>query len=200
MPEPMPQASPLDDSAYLSVLRAQMLKFARLQLSHAEQAEDAVQEALLGAMRNAASFANRAAVKTWVFGILKHKIADALRDRQKQQVIGQPLHEDDSVEDYSDEFTARGHWRADAVPAVWGNPQQSAQDRQFWAIFEACLEHLPEQQSRAFMMREFVELDSHEICATLGITMTNLNVTLYRARLHLRRCLEQKWFVPGGRA
>ena len=74
----------LQDNAYLNEIRPDMLKFATLQLSDRHEAEDAVQEAFIGALKNAESFANKAALKTWVFAILKYKIADILRFRQKQ--------------------------------------------------------------------------------------------------------------------
>jgi DNA-directed RNA polymerase specialized sigma24 family protein len=51
-------------------------------------------------------------------------------------------------------------------------------------------------------MREWLELDSDEICKELQITSTNLWVLLHRARLRLRDCLQQRWFngrVPTSR-
>ncbi|MEZ5626749.1 MAG: hypothetical protein R3E34_04385 [Rhodocyclaceae bacterium] len=51
-----------------------------------------------------------------------------------------------------------------------------------------------------FMMREFLELDSHEICDTLAISMSNCHVILHRARNGLRRCLEANWFSEGAPA
>lgn len=65
-------------------------------------------------------------------------------------------------------------------------------------MFELCLEGLPGQQAKVFMMREYVGLDSREICGEVGITSTNLNVMLHRARLRLRECLEDRWFFRGG--
>lgn len=71
-------------------------------------------------------------------------------------------------------------------------------ERQFWRVFETCLDQLPGKQARVFMMREFIELDSDEICASVGISVSNLNVMLHRARLRLRECLEMRWFVEEG--
>jgi RNA polymerase sigma-70 factor (ECF subfamily) len=48
------------------------------------------------------------------------------------------------------------------------------------------------------MMREVMELEGDEICNELAISSTNLWVILYRARVALRLCLEQHWFVPAG--
>jgi len=44
-------------------------------------------------------------------------------------------------------------------------------------------------------MREFIELETDEICNNMAITVTNLNVILHRARLKLRECLENKWYT-----
>lgn len=186
----------LNDRKFLADLRRQMLKFATLQLSDSQLAEDAVQEALIGALKNADSFARRAALKTWVFAILKNKIADALRQKQRLANVSSLLH-DEEEEDFSTLFNDRGFWHAQERPVAWGNPEESLRESQFWVVFETCLDHLPGNQARVFMMREFVELDSHEICAAAGITVSNLNVMLYRARIRLRECMENNWFVPG---
>ena len=49
-------------------------------------------------------------------------------------------------------------------------------------------------QGRVFLMREWLELDSDEVCQALAITPSNLWVLLHRARLRLRDCLQQHWF------
>jgi len=62
-------------------------------------------------------------------------------------------------------------------------------------VLEACLEKLPEKTARVFMMREWLELDTEEICKELGLTASNLWVVLYRARLRLRECLDLNWYA-----
>lgn len=193
-------AAILSDTAFLNDLRRQMIKFATLQLSNSHAAEDAVQEALMGALKNAGSFAGRAALKTWVFAILRNKIADTLRQKMRTVNASSLLREDDEGEDFSELFDHRGHWQADERPATWGNPHNALHQNQFWKVFEACLEGLPGNQARVFMMKEFVELETHEICTTVGITTSNLNVMLHRSRLRLRECLENNWFLKGERA
>lgn len=72
------------------------------------------------------------------------------------------------------------------------------QTRQFWAVFEACLDHLPPATGKVFMMREFLGFESDEICAQLGITTSNCHVILHRARLKLRGCMDIGWGRPEG--
>jgi len=191
------ETSVLSDTVFLEELRRQMLKFAVLQLSDESLAEDAVQEALIGAIKNAGSFAGKSALKTWVFAILKNKIIDVLRRQPRIVSEGSLLREEEMNEDFSDLFSQNGFWQMDERPANWGDPHQSLDDRQFWRIFETCLEGLPGSQARVFMMREFVDLDSDEICETVAISISNLNVMLHRARLRLRECLENRWFDRG---
>lgn len=191
------QISALNDSVFLADLRVLMLKFAKLQLSDESLAEDAVQESLIAALKNADKFERRSALKTWVFGILKHKIADVLRQKQKYVQASSLLKEDQDEQDLEQLFNDHGHWHKNARPVSWGGPQEAVKQAHFWRVFETCLHGLPENQARLFMMREFIELESHEICASLSITTSNLHVMLYRARLRLRECLENKWFLKG---
>ena len=185
------------DPVFLEDLRRQMLKFATLQLRDAHLAEDAVQEALIGAMKNASSFKREASLKTWVFAILKNKIADTLRQRQRLVEASRLLGSDQEEDDLNELFDRKGFWQPDERPGRWNGPNAALEDQQFWRVFEACLSHLPDQQARVFMMREFVEMEPNEVCKEVGITTSNLHVTLYRARLRLRECLENRWFQGG---
>jgi RNA polymerase sigma-70 factor (ECF subfamily) len=185
----------LADPVFVADLRRRMLRFATLQLSDPSLAEDAVQEAFVGALRGSDRFAGRAAYRSWVFAILRHKIADQLRAQLRYASQSSVADEPEADLAVDDMFASDGHWTADAAPAGWGDPHAALQDSQFWRVFEACLDHLPGQQARLFMMREFVELDSREICSATGVTTSNLNVSLHRARLRLRSCLEQHWFA-----
>lgn len=193
------EISPLTDPAFIKELRTQMLKFATLQLRDEALAEDAVQEALIGALKNAQSFNRRAALKTWVFAILKNKIADLLRKGSRMIEASRLLRDGEDEENLDELFDRKGFWQVDERPQAWSPPLEQVKNDQFWRVFEACLCGLPENQARLFMMREFLELESHEICQTLDITTSNLHVMLYRARLRLRECLENRWFNEGER-
>ena len=171
--------------------RVYLLRYARLQLRNDAWAEDAVSETLLAALTKPQSFANRSQLKTWLVGILKHKVIDCLRQRQRE--VSLQLDEDDGGEELDAlMFKADGHFAA--RPSSWGNPEQDLNSRQFFEVLEACAEKLPAAMARVFMMREWLELPSEEICKELKLTPTNLYVQLHRARLRLRECLELNWF------
>jgi RNA polymerase sigma-70 factor (TIGR02943 family) len=174
-------------------LRDYLLKFARLQLRNESWAEDAVSETVLAALCKPQSFGNRSQLKTWLVGILKHKVVDALR-RHSREVSGLETDADSDADPLEFiAFKADGHFVE--APAEWGNPEDQANSRQFFEILEACASQLPATQGRLFLMREWLELSSEEICKELDISTTNLYVQLHRARLRLRECLELNWFI-----
>ena len=172
-------------------LRPYLLRFASLQLRDAAAAEDAVQEALLAALAGESGFAGRANLRTWLTGILKHKIVDTIRRQSREQPAADPEAEGDEGE-FDGLFDRRGHWQE--APDAWQQPEGALGQKQFLAALEACLRALPERTARVFMMREHLGLDTSEICKELGITATHCWVMLHRARMALRLCLQTNWF------
>ena len=171
--------------------RGYLMRFARLQLRNDTWAEDAVSETMLAALSKPQSFANRSQLKTWLVGILKHKVIDILRQRKREAVLD--LDEGDGCDELDAlVFKADGHFLH--APADWGDPEQALDSRQFFMVLDACVEKLPAAMGRVFLMREWLELESEEVCKELGLTPTNLYVQLHRARLRLRECLEISWF------
>jgi len=183
------------DDPSIEKIRRDMVRFARLQLRDAGAAEDMVQEALLSAMKYESSFAGRSALKTWMFSILRNKIVDHIR-KSSREIAGSDLvaGSADEGDDFDALFDQRGHWNPDDRPPTWADPEASLSQQQFWDVFDACLERLPPKTSRVFMMREFLDLDTDEICSELGISTSNCWVILHRARAGLRICLEANWF------
>jgi len=180
----------------LEVQRGYLMRVARLQLRDIALAEDVVQDTLTAALTAQAGFTGKSSVKTWLTGILKHKIVDAIRRKQREPISASALDEEADLEDFEGLFKENGAWQA--PPADWGDPEQSLSRQQFFDIMQFCLEKLPPATARVFMMREVMELESDEICKELTITANNLWVILYRARMSLRECLELNWFAGGG--
>jgi len=164
--------------------RPYLLRYASLQLRDSHAAEDAVQETLVAALAGEAGFAGRSNLRTWLTGILKHKIVDAIRRRSRDPEPMPDVAELDAL------FDETGHWNE--PPAAW--PENSLEQKQFFAVLEKCLAALPAKAAQAFMMREHMGFDTDEICQEIGVTPTHCWVLLYRARMALRECLQMNWF------
>ena len=176
-------------------IRRQMLKFATLQLRDEDLAEDVVQETLVKAYQHATSFKGASALKTWFFAILKNQIIDLINYRKRTVNVSEIYDDEDEADEPNAFFDQNGHWdRSHFSPQTWQEPDNQVYKREFWVIFEACLEHLPAQQARVFMMREYFEMKSEQICEECDLSVSNLHVLLYRARLQLQACLSNNWF------
>ncbi|HSD60331.1 MAG TPA: sigma-70 family RNA polymerase sigma factor [Burkholderiales bacterium] len=179
--------------------RGYLLKFALLQLRDPHLAEDAVQETLLAALTAREGFAGKSSVKTWLTGILKHKIVDLQRRQGRETPVADLLRGE--VERETDEFDVLfrqrdDHW--DTAPRDWGDPERTLEDKRFWQAFELCAQTMSAAVARVFMMRELQGLSTEDICKELDITPTNCWVMLHRARMAFRLCLEQRWLSPTG--
>lgn len=185
---PLPSADDLQ--ARIQGERPYLLRYAALQLRDRDAAEDAVQETLLAALTGASGFAGRSNLRTWLTGILKHKIVDHIRRSSREQTAPDPAEGDDA--DFDALFDQRGHWVD--PPQAWENPEGALEQGRLRAALEACLKGLPARTAQAFMMREHLGLDTPELCKALGVTPTHSWVLLYRARMALRLCLEKNGF------
>lgn len=152
----------------LAALRPQLFRFAMLRLHSREQAEDAVQEALLAALEGIDRFSGASSLNTWVTGILKHKIADTMRASGREEPIDADHHA--------------------GLPG--SDPEEHFARSRFFEILERSLKRLPEAAVHVFMLRAVMECDTGEVCERLAISQANCWVTLHRARSRLRECPE----------
>lgn len=172
--------------------RVYLIRFARLQLRNDDWAEDAVSETLLAALSKPQMFGNRSQLKTWLIGILKHKIIDLIRSNAR--LVAAPDTPPDDDGDDLDRLMFKADGNFAETPNDWGKPEETLRQAQFFKVLDACMERLPPALGRLFLMREWLELSSQEVCKELSITPTNLYVQLHRARLRLQECLNLHWF------
>ena len=164
-----------------------LFRYALARVGKHDVAEDLVQETFIAAHISSKDFEGRSTVRSWLVGILRHKIVDHHRTIAKHQSMG----EDESwMNDY---FDKRGHWKN--TPANWkSDPATLMENGEFWDVLKHCLDNLAEPAAQAFVLRVMEELSTEDICSNLDISDSNLWVRLHRARVQLRRCLEVNWF------
>lgn len=189
---------PNDLRTEIAAHRGDLLRIASLQLRDRHLAEDVVQETLLAALNSAASYAGRATVKTWLVGILKFKVIDALRARSRAPVNATDLAAETSTADLDRLFDETGTWKV--KPRAWDDPGHAVRQRDFDRVLEGCLKKLPDLSAQAFVLREVFEVEADEVCRLVAITRNHLNVLLYRARMSLRGCLDVNWVSEEGAA
>jgi RNA polymerase sigma-70 factor (ECF subfamily) len=147
----------------LGRFRPQLLSFAMRRLRNRDQAEDAVQETLLAALEGMERFGGGSSLGTWLTGILKHKIVDALRASSREELL-----------DY------------DEVVSQDDGPENGLARRRLLDALDAGLKQLPACAARVFVLREVMGMDTGEVCRELSISASNCWVMHYRVRMRLR--------------
>jgi RNA polymerase sigma-70 factor (ECF subfamily) len=146
-----------------------------------DEAQDLAQSVFVALMESITRFEGRSHIRTFLFGIFYNKVSEHLRERQKAEG-NDPI--DEVMES---KFDLKGNWRqppADIEEEVFGGEVRS--------MIQECLEKVPQAQRIAFYLREVEGMQTEEICKKMAISVTNLGVMLFRARNHLRECLEKK--------
>ena len=168
-----------------------LYRYALIRVRSEATAEDLVQETLLAGLQGIDRFSGQATLRTWLIGILKHKIIDHFR-KHSREVIS--ISDDETAEDVlAYQFDQKGHWKVDLVE--WGTPENNINNEQFWLAFNECIARLPQRMADLLILRTVDGLATDECCAILGFESDNqLWVTLSRTRVKLRQCLEANWF------
>ncbi len=183
----------LDATRWLADHGDYLFRVARRQLHSDELAEDMVQETLLAALTARERFAGNASPRTWLTGILKHKIVDQIRRQVREVELPRDANGEEMVDVL---FRSDGHWAEPVRP--WGNPQTETELVQLRRALEECAARLKPLMGQVFSLREAAGMETGAICKELGITPTNCWVLLHRARLHMRQCLEASGFRGAG--
>lgn len=181
-----------DPNTWLRVHGDYLYAYALRRLRDPSLAEEAVQEALIAGWQGRTSFGGASGERTWLTGILKHKIIDCFRRQRRDAPVasaGDGADLDDALA--ATLFADDGHWAS--PPQSWGDPERTLEQKRFWEALSACLDRLSAQQRSVFSLRELSGYAAEAICKELGISTTNLWVILYRARLALKECLELGW-------
>jgi len=179
-----------DPSQWVDLHGSYLYHYALSRLRNPDLAENAVQETFLAGLESRPSFAGKSSERTWLIGILKHKIVDHYR-KNKREISASEINDDqEALDSFFEENDKPKKFPSGWIP----DARELAGQNEFWLVLDECLKKLPQHTADAFTLREIDEMDTESICKLLGISSTNLWVMLHRARLQLRACLEKNWF------
>lgn len=159
-----------------------LFNFAIGQLRDSNVAEDLVQDTFLAALRSQNSFSGRSSERTWLVGILRHKITDHLRVTCRERALRvepTPTRDDDAAFDESLLWIHQ-------VAAESASPSRRLELAEFREHLEKAMGKLPPRIAQVFQLYSIDERPNREVCAQLDISESNLWVMLHRARQLLR--------------
>jgi RNA polymerase sigma-70 factor, ECF subfamily len=148
--------------------RNDLVRYARRKLLDPSLAEDLVHDVFEAVATGRAAFGGRSALRTWLVGILKHKIVDLVRQRSGHDSLPTGADDDPNA--------------AAELVCPQPGPEEQAIQRERLARTLARLDTLPAGQRDAFRLRVLQDRPTGEVCARLAISEENLFVRLHRAR------------------
>ena len=155
--------------------REHLLRYARRHLRDAALAEDTVHDVLAAVIAGQARFGERSSLRTWLIGILKHKIVDALRRRAGECSLDAMLDADDAAPPPSALSALSDHT----------DPSVIAEQRQALRRAQSRLDTLPAAMRRTFLLHVVLGHSTAEVCGAMDITESNLWVRVHRVRKEL---------------
>ncbi len=173
-----------------------LFNFARTRVNDRQVAEDLVQDTYVAALKGWGSYSGKSSEKTWLIGILKHKIFDHYKKSQREIPESHLASdtENGGIMDYF--FGDTGYWKM-SPGYLRETPENTMNDKQIAVWIRDCIQKLPEKFRIPFILKEIDEIDTEEVCNDCDISSTNLWVILHRSRLQLRECLSSIWTKEG---
>lgn len=160
-------------------------RYAMSQVRDADLADDLVQETFMAAMTSGQHFAEKSAPRTWLVGILRHKITDNFRQHARD-----PISLDALNAQREDDATSVDETLQDGTSITEGgverSPEAAIAEKHLWATFERHLEGLPPRTARAFVLAEILGHETDEVARMLNTTPENVWGMVHRARKRLQ--------------
>ncbi|MEO7265658.1 MAG: sigma-70 family RNA polymerase sigma factor [Ferruginibacter sp.] len=172
---------------WVKIYTKDLFSYTHIKVQQKQVAEDLVQETFLAAYQSHHKYQGKSSIKTWLFSILKHKIADYYRSKYKTSSVLSS----GTIEQFFDDNQS---WKPEYRPKDWGNEEELLDDPDFTKALKNCFQQLPGKWSSAVQMKFLEENDADRICSQLEITKANYWQIIHRAKIQLRNCLELKWF------
>jgi RNA polymerase sigma-70 factor (ECF subfamily) len=181
-----------DEAAFAELVRRyhpSLLRFARTFVPTTALAEEVVQETWLGVLKGLDRFEGRSSLKTWIFRIL----ANTAKTRAQREARSVPFSSlgdaegsfEPSVE--QERFGRMGHWAV--PPRAW--PEERLLGAETRSVLAAAIDELPPTQRTVISLRDIEGWSADEVRNVLELSETNQRVLLHRARVKVRRALEQ---------
>ncbi|MDA8970212.1 sigma-70 family RNA polymerase sigma factor [Flavobacteriaceae bacterium] len=189
MSNPSPIIHTLNPTKWIDNYSDYLFRYTFIRVNNHEVSKDLVQETFFSGLKSAKNFEGKATERTWLISILKRKIIDHYRkinSKKGQAEVRMNFYNDGENE---------GDWIEERVPQSWGNEvEKKIENKELQHQIDLCVDKLPQKYAMVFRMKTIQEIDTQVICKELDISSSNLWVIIHRARMQLRKCLEDNWF------
>jgi len=152
-------------------------------LRNAEDAEDAVQETFLNAFRAIGTFREEASLYTWLYRIACNQSLERIKRQGQKKVV--------PIEPHLPSYEYGQH--VDPVSDWSKRPDHELQLQELSDYYEQCIDELPEDYRVAYVLKDVEKLSEDEVCQILGVTKFTMKNRVHRARLVIRKRIEERF-------
>jgi RNA polymerase sigma-70 factor (ECF subfamily) len=173
----------IDITSCVTLYTKELYSWAHYKTGDKTLSEDLVQDTFLAALKSQKNFKGDSEIKTWLFGILKNKIADHFRKASNKIPSNNIFFDGDT-------------WNEKEIPAAWNISEENEllDDIAFKDALNNCIHKLPTVWSSVIRMKFIDDRKTEIICDENGISPNNYWQIIHRSKLQLRKCLELNWF------
>ncbi len=183
-----------DPSVWLDEHGAALHSYAFMRVRNESTAEDLVQETLLAAIQAIKTYQGQSSERTWLIGILKHKLMDYFRKAAREI----QFEDDEQINELVDAQSYNERGQLNIEIKNWSQPEKALEQDEFWNTIYSCVDNLPQRFATIFLLREVDGFETDELCKTLDMSPSNLWTTLSRIRKKMQQCLDANWFNRTG--
>lgn len=183
-----------DPSVWLDEHGDALYKYAFMRVRNEATAEDLVQETLLAAIQAIKTYQGQSSERTWLIGILKHKLMDYFRKAAREI----QFEDDEQINELVDKQSYNERGQLNIEIKNWSQPEKALEQDEFWHTIYSCVDNLPQRFATIFLLREVDGFETDELCKTLDMSPSNLWTTLSRIRKKMQQCLDANWFNRTG--
>ena len=158
-------------------------------LRNKEDAEDAVQDAVLSAFVHLRNFEGRSAFTTWFTRIVLNAALMILRKRTNSRISALP------EPSMADEIP----W-TERIPASQPDPEMVCAEGETLQLIDVLVRKMNPVLRQSFTMTYYDEMTSREACTLLGVSIGTFKSRVFRARRHLRALAQRSLVAPIRRA
>ncbi|MEP7154280.1 MAG: sigma-70 family RNA polymerase sigma factor [Betaproteobacteria bacterium] len=182
-----------DCACDLEQYRPYLVRFARAKITDTHIVEDLVQDTLLAAMTARSPFLGRSALRTWLTGILNHKIVDVYRlaTLEKSRRLTAPASDEIPADWLAQEESLHAAREAETRQGLI-DPIEEVERRQLASSLTDAIRSLPPRQRDAFVLVHMHGHSGEEAARRIGVTNSNLWIILHRTRKMLQSQLQMQ--------
>lgn len=181
--ESTPDSALLDPELLLERYGERIYRLARRMTNNNADAEDAMQNTLIKILKNADSYRGESDPMGWIYRITLNEAREIHRKRKRRPAV--------SLDGLPIDFDESNH--PTGIHDFSKRPDKAAMATEVEARIREAIDELPDGYREAVILYDLEGVPYAEAAELMDLTLGGFKTRLHRARLHLRKSLDEFW-------